>query len=67
MIETLWTALLTCRDCGQELNRAESVPQNSKAAVNVTSAHVAGQCPNGCRSTFSDFNINTEIEWILET
>jgi hypothetical protein len=59
----LWTAILKCHDCGGELNRAQHVPENQKGLVAVSSALVAGRCPKGCRSTFSDCNINTDLEW----
>lgn len=62
----LWTAILKCHDCGSELNRAVHVPENEKGRVSITSSFAAGQCPKGCRSTFSDLNINTDLEWIEE-
>ena len=61
-----WTAILRCKDCGIELNRAEHVPEEEKSRVVISSALVAGPCPNGCRSTFSDCNINTTLEWDIE-
>jgi len=62
----MWTAILRCGDCGAELNRAEHVPEDKKSKVGIASAFAAGDCPNGCRSTFSDLNINTRLEWIME-
>ena len=59
----LWTAILKCRDCGTELNRAEHVPEEKKAQVDISAALMAGKCPKGCRATFSDCNINTTIDW----
>ena len=60
---TLWTAVLTCADCGSELNRAEHVPDSAKSKVAMASAFAAGSCPKGCRSTLSDLNLNTKLEW----
>jgi len=65
--EALWTAILKCRDCGHELNRAENVPTDQKGFVSVTSALAAPRCPKGCRSTLSDLNLNTTIEWMLQS
>jgi len=63
--EKLWTGILSCSDCGQELNRAENVPDDEKHRVGMGSPLVAGKCPKGCRSTFSDMNMNTELRWVL--
>ncbi len=65
-MEDLWTAILTCADCGHELNRARHVPEWEKSRVSVSSALAAGLCPNKCRSTWSDCNINTNLKWKLE-
>lgn len=65
-MDKLWTAVLTCADCGSELNRAEHVPEHARSRVAISSALVAGWCPKGCRSTFSDCNINTNLRWELE-
>ena len=59
----LWTATLRCADCGAVLNTAKDVPDEAKARVNISSAFAAGNCPNGCRASFSDLNINTTLEW----
>ena len=64
--EPLWMAILKCADCGCELNRAEHVPESAKAKVTMTSALAAKSCPNGCRATFSDCNINTKLDWSQE-
>lgn len=61
--EQLWNAKLLCHDCKALLNEAHNVPTSEKVLVITTSALVAGRCPNGCRSTFSDCNINTDIVW----
>lgn len=54
--------VLRCADCGQELNRTRPLTPDEAAFARVNSAMVAGRCPKGCRSTFSDLNINTRIE-----
>jgi len=66
-IDSYWTAILTCADCGQEMNRATKVPESKKGMVSLTSAFAGDDCRNGCRSTFSDLNINTKLEWVKET
>ncbi len=63
---SLWKAILKCRDCGHVLNTAEHVPEKEKARVAVSSPLAAGSCPKGCRATFSDLNINTDLEWVEE-
>lgn len=62
----LWRAELRCRDCGQILNTAEHVPEREKGRVAISSGFAAGGCPNGCRATFTDLNINTELVWSEE-
>lgn len=66
MSETLWRATLKCHDCGSVLNTAEHVPESEKNKVAIVSAFAAGQCPKGCRSTFKDLNINTDLIWERE-
>lgn len=66
MSEPLWKATLTCADCGRVLNTAEHVPESAKSKVALSSGLAAGECPNGCRSTFSDLNLNTKLEWQAE-
>jgi len=62
----LWKATLRCADCGEILNTAEHVPEHEKSKVSMASPLVAGRCPKGCRSTCSDMNMNTTIEWEQE-
>jgi hypothetical protein len=55
--------VVECGNCGAELNR--SVPLTAKE---YTMAVLMGplntrSCPNGCRSTFSDLNLNTRDRW----
>jgi hypothetical protein len=62
----LWTAVLTCHDCGVELNRATHVPENKKGVVAASSPLAAKPCPRGCNPSFSDCNINTDLTWVEE-
>ena len=66
MSEKLWRAVLLCAECGHLLNTAEHVPEGEKARVALFSGLAGGSCPNGCRSTFSDMNLNTRLEWQQE-
>ena len=56
---------LRCKDCGHELNSTSEMTgaqiNANWATLAIGSALVAGKCPKGCRSTFSDCNINTEM------
>lgn len=63
MTEKLWRVDLKCADCDAVLNTAEHVPESKKGLVIISSAFASGNCPNGCRATFSDLNINTKLEW----
>lgn len=57
--------VLKCRDCGTELNRSDRpLTEEQARQARLNSAFAAGPCPKGCRSTFSDLNINTIIEEI---
>ena len=62
----LWKATLKCHDCGAVLNTAVNVPEDKKQIVNISSGFAARSCPNGCRATFSDLNINTDLVWELQ-
>jgi hypothetical protein len=57
-------AIIKCADCGEELNRTLPFPPEAEAKIRMTSALAAGPCPKGCRSTFTDMNINTRIEML---
>lgn len=56
---------LLCRDCGKKLN--STIPMSAEemyadwTRLVFTAGFNAGKCPNGCRSTFSDLNINTSM------
>ncbi len=66
MSET-FTAVLSCAECGTELNRAIGVPESKKGSVVISAPLVAGRCKNGCRSSGSDWNCNTKLEWVTES
>lgn len=57
--------VLRCADCGHELNRTIAMTEQdikrNWARLCIGSGLVAGKCPNGCSSTFSDCNINTKM------
>ena len=57
---------ICCGDCGTEMNStvemtAEEIRKDWTRLV-MSSGFNAGKCPNGCRSTFSDLNINTDLK-----
>jgi len=56
---------LVCADCGGQLNvTSEFSKKELREAwthLCFSSGLVAGKCPKGCRSTFSDCNINTRL------
>ena len=54
--------ILKCRDCHQELNRTPEITEEEAKKARLLSGLAAHKCPNGCRSTFTDLNLNTEIE-----
>ncbi|MES1988412.1 MAG: hypothetical protein V4440_10335 [Pseudomonadota bacterium] len=56
-------AILKCRDCGEELNRSKPFDEKDKSQVAISSGFAAGPCPKGCRSTFNDLNLNTQITY----
>jgi hypothetical protein len=60
---------MKCRDCGHTLNHT-TVFENLKALQDAyihlcfTGPMLAGCCPNGCRSTFSDLNLNARMVFV---
>jgi len=64
--EKLFTYICCCRECGEELNRAEGVPESDKTFVVIGAPLMVGKCPKGCRSTFSDCNLRYVGEWMEE-
>lgn len=63
MTDPTFTYVVKCRDCDTELNRAIGVPEHAKGQVTISAPLVAGKCPEGCRSTWSDCNLNWKGEW----
>lgn len=66
--EQSFVILNCCKDCGEELNRSvvltgKSIKKNWTKIV-LGSGLNTKKCPNGCRSTFSDININTKLKII---
>lgn len=61
---TLWTAILTCPDCGQEINRAEHVPDRERAKVSLSAAFML--CPVREHNTLSDLNLRGVLTWTEE-
>ena len=63
--ERWYVVRLKCRDCGAELNSTTAMTGNQLLAnwgkLVIGSALVCKSCPNGCRATLKDININTEI------
>lgn len=63
--ERQFKVVVRCADCGTELN--STVPLSSRQVqeewprLAISSALVTGSCPRGCRATFSDCNINTNM------
>lgn len=55
-------AKVRCRDCGEVLNETIPFPEEDIGKVMISSGGAAGPCPRGCRSTFSDLNLNTKCE-----
>ena len=62
----LLTAIVTCRDCGEQLAKAEHVPENEKTRIILSAPLVTPSCPKGCRPTADDCNANTNLEWLNE-
>ena len=53
--------ILSCADCGTELDRTKPLTEKQAARARVASGLSNAKCPKGCRSTFSDCNWNTRI------
>ena len=63
--QDMYEVVLSCHDCGSELNRSvkmtgEDIHKNW-SVIALTSGFVAKKCPKNCRATFSDLNINTDL------
>ena len=63
--QDVFTVALRCADCGDELNRSHKMTgeelHRAWITMAINSGFNAGQCKNGCRSTWSDLNINTSM------
>jgi hypothetical protein len=60
--EKLLTCIATCEVCGQEIGRAEHVPERQKSIV-MMSAPLNCFCPIEEHNTYSDCNIGVQLEW----
>lgn len=58
--------VVKCRDCGKELNRSKPLTRNEYTIAVLLCPIMTGRCPNGCRSTYDDCNLNTIDEWQRE-
>ena len=61
----LWTCIARCQKCGEELNRAEHVPEAKKFHVEMTAPFNA-ICSVSGHSTYDDVNFCPELEWVEE-
>lgn len=65
MPEGRYVVRIKCRDCGTEINSTKEMTGNQVLAnwgkLVISSGLVSRSCPNGCRATFSDCNINTDM------
>lgn len=63
--DELFVVSLQCADCHAELNRTKEQPGREIwehwTMIVLGSGFVAGKCKEGCRSTYSDLNINTDL------
>jgi len=58
--------VVKCSDCGAELNRSKPLTKKEYTTAVLLCPIMTERCPNGCRSTFSDCNLNTYDEWWRE-
>ena len=63
---SIFQAHICCHDCGAILNSSIDMDRetlNDKwSLLVISSGLVTGKCPKGCRATFSDCNINTDMK-----
>ena len=65
-VSSRYVVQLCCSDCGEVLN--QTIEMSAKeiydewSSLVIGSAFASGKCKNGCRSTFSDCNINTDMK-----
>ena len=55
--------VIECKDCGRELNRSNTLTAKDYTSVVLSAPLNTKPCPNGCRSTASDCNANTNHRW----
>jgi hypothetical protein len=64
--EKQYQIIITCSDCNEVLNTSVVMTGKKikeKWGILVMGSPInTGSCPNGCRATFSDCNLNTEME-----
>src|SRR5579863_4443701 len=63
--DTKIVLVLNCADCGKELNRTKEIKARDYTLAVLSGPLNTMPCPNGCRSTASDMNMNTKMEIIL--
>jgi len=65
-VSSRYVVRLCCGNCGNILNETSKMSKNEIlkqwTSLVIGSAFASGKCKNGCRSTFSDCNINTELK-----
>jgi len=65
ILEEKYVLEVKCTDCGHVLNSTVVMTgeelSNHWSRLVMSSPLVTGGCPEGCRSTFSDCNINTDM------
>lgn len=64
--EGLFIIVVECADCKAELNRSRPLTKKDYTLAVLSGPLVTKPCPNGCRSTFSDCNLNTRHRWERE-
>jgi hypothetical protein len=64
--ERKFKVLLLCHDCRAQLNATVEMTAaqvyDDWTQLVMSSGFVSGKCKQGCRSTFSDLNINTTLQ-----
>jgi hypothetical protein len=58
--------VVKCADCAAELARSNPLTKEQYTMAVLSAPLITKPCPNGCRSTWSDCNINTRHEWQRE-
>jgi hypothetical protein len=64
--EGVFIIVVKCADCGVELNRSNPLTKADYTMAVLSAPICTGSCPNGCRATFADCNLNTTHEWVRE-